>query len=89
MFFQNSIKTLSRTKSIAVSLILEILKNNLTVHEKDRWSVDINKPCIDGHTCTKNTEKSTISLQFIEQMWSVYENRPKLVFLNVMAAHDN
>lgn len=45
-------------------------------------------PCIEGDACSKNEEKSTISLQFMEQMWNVYVRQPKLAFLNAMAAHD-
>ena len=66
----------------------KILKENLTVHLKNRWGVNINDPCIEGRSCSKHQEKSSISLQFIEQMWRIYADYPKLAFLNAIAAHD-
>lgn len=48
----------------------------------------MNDPCIEGDTCSKIDERSTISLQFMEQMWNVYSYHPKFAFLNAMAAHD-
>ena len=64
------------------------MKENLDTPIYNHWGVDISDPCIEGYSCFKNAEKSTISLQFMEQMWSKYASRPKLAFLNVMAAHD-
>ncbi len=55
---------------------------------KHWWGVDLSDPCIDGYTCTTSSEKSTISLQFIEQIWNAYDRIPKFAFLNAMAAHD-
>ena len=60
----------------------------MKIHPKHKWGVDISDPCIEGESCSKNEEKSTISLQFMEQMWNTYVGRPKLAFLNAMAAHD-
>ena len=57
-------------------------------HRKHWWGVDLSDPCIDGYTCPTSSEKSTISLQFIEQVWNAYDTTPKLAFLNAMAAHD-
>lgn len=58
------------------------------MHAKNKWGVDISDPCIEGYACSENAEKSKISLEFMEQMWNVYANYPKLAFLNAMAAHD-
>ena len=60
----------------------------LTVHESHKWGVELSGPCIEGDACLPNREKSTISLQFIEQMWDTYHQQPKFAFLNAIAAHD-
>jgi len=57
-------------------------------HRKHYWGVELSDPCIEGYACSKNSEVSTVSLQFMQQMWDAYANRPKLAFLNAMAAHD-
>lgn len=66
----------------------KIIKESLKLHAKNKWGVDISDPCIEGYACSENAEKSKISLEFMEQMWNVYANYPKLAFLNAMAAHD-
>ena len=60
----------------------------LMVHTKNRWGVDINDPCLEGYACSKMAEKSTISLQYMQQMWETYSAYPKFAFLNAIAAHD-
>ncbi len=59
-----------------------------TMHRKHWWGVDLSDPCLDGYACPPNSEKASISLQFIKQVWNAYESQPKLAFLNAMAAHD-
>jgi len=66
----------------------KLVKEKLKIHPKHKWGVGMSDPCIEGESCSKNEEKSTISLQFMEQMWNVYVRQPKLAFLNAMAAHD-
>mmetsp|Transcript_35060 Transcript_35060/g.73622 ORF Transcript_35060/g.73622 Transcript_35060/m.73622 type:complete len:266 (+) Transcript_35060:638-1435(+) len=61
---------------------------NITMHPKHFWGVDLPGPCIDGITCSKTEESSTIALQFIYQFWQTYRSSPKLAFLNAMAGHD-
>ena len=60
----------------------------LKVHEKHKWGVEMSDNCIEGDVCLPNNEKSTISFQFIEQMWDTYAHQPKFAFLNAIAAHD-
>ena len=66
----------------------KVVKQNLTINSWEKWGVDMSDPCVEGYSCSKKFEKSAISLQFIDQMWDVYSSRPKLAFLNVIAAHD-
>jgi hypothetical protein len=63
-----------------------IRKANTTVLDEFRWSWEKqDEPCIDGFEC--GFEKARISLDLIEKMWDTYPDRPKLAFLNAMAAH--
>lgn len=66
----------------------QILKQNLTVSTELLWGMgNHSEPCFDGFNCGFSTEKAAVSLQFIEQMWDTYADRPKFAFLNAMAAH--
>ena len=39
-------------------------------------------------TCFDGKSRGQVSLEFITQMWEVYENIPKFAYLNALAAHD-
>jgi Protein of unknown function (DUF229) len=66
----------------------KMLMQNLTFSMKHRWSMlNHSEPCFDGFYCGKSTEKAAVALQFMEQIWDTYEDRPKFAFLNAMAAH--
>ncbi|KAG7362823.1 DUF229 domain containing protein [Nitzschia inconspicua] len=66
----------------------KIALQNLTVAANQRWGVNLAGPCIDGWSCSENTEKATISLQFLQKVWGTYRDTPKFAFLNAIAAHD-
>ena len=58
----------------------------MSLPDEHRWSaLSQEEPCIDGYEC--GYEKAKISLDLIEKMWDAYSDRPKLVFLNVLAGH--
>lgn len=55
----------------------KILSENLTISSNQRWGVNLPGPCVDGWNCMENSEKSSISLQLIKEMWNTYRDTPK------------
>jgi hypothetical protein len=95
VFFPNSGNVFSRfyqdieSHFVFCRLVERKLKNeNSTIIPSRRWGVDLTGPCLDGTRCSQSTEKSSISLEFMEKMWDTYVEKPKFAFLNAMAAHD-